>query len=127
MTINLTSNNNDANNTINLLPLHISSNAISQNDMIGNKNASWKKDNKIFLLNLNLDINTNNKDDANNFFVGSKGNNFYNPFSKFKSWRNTNDKKLYLNNHKFFKTNINYYLSKKIPFPLEELKNKKFL
>ena len=95
--------------------------------MIGNKNASWKKDNKIFLLNLNLDINTNNKDDANNFFVGSKGNNFYNPFSKFKSWRNTNDKKLYLNNHKFFKTNINYYLSKKIPFPLEELKNKKFL
>ena len=127
MTINLTSNNNDANNTINLLPLHISSNAISPNDMIGNKNASWKKDNKIFLLNLNLDINTNNKDDANNFFVGSKGNNFYNPFSKFKSWRNTNDKKLYLNNHKFFKTNINYYLSKKIPFPLEELKNKKFL
>ena len=145
LTINSTSNNNDSNNTINLLPLHISSNANSPTDMIKNKSASGKKDNKIFLLNLNLNINKNNtiniknnifnttnnvfkrKDDDNNFFVDSKGNTFYNPFSKFKSRRNQNDKKLNLNNHKFFTPNINYYLSKKISFPLEELKNKKFL
>ena len=143
LTINSTSNNNDSNNTINLLPLHISSNANSPTDMIKNKSASGKKDNKIFLLNLNLNINKNNtiniknnifnttnnvfkrKDDDSNFFVDSKGNTFYNPFSKFKSRRNTNDKKLNLNNHKFFTPNINYYLSKKIPFPIEELKKQK--
>ena len=143
LTINSTSNNNDSNNTINLLPLHISSNANSPTDMIKNKSASGKKDNKIFLLNLNLNINKNNtiniknnifnttnnvfkrKDDDSNFFVDSKGNTFYNPFSKFKSRRNQNDKKLNLNNHKFFTPNINYYLSKKIPFPIEELKKQK--
>ena len=142
LTINSTSNNNDSNNTTtnNLLPLHISSNANSPTDMIKNKSASGKKDNRIFLLNLNLNINKNNtiniknnifnttnnvfkkKDDDSNYFVDSKGNTFYNPFSKFKSRRNSNDKKMNLNNHKFFIPNINYYLSKKIPFPIEELK-----
>ena len=142
LTINSTSNNNDSNNTTtnNLLPLHISSNANSPTDMIKNKSASGKKDNRIFLLNLNLNINKNNtiniknnifnttnnvfkkKDDDSNYFVDSKGNTFYNPFSKFKSRRNSNDKKMNLNNHKFFTPNINYYLSKKIPFPIEELK-----
>ena len=139
MTINSTSNNNDSNNTINLLPLHISSNANSPIDMIKNKSASGKKD-RIFLLNLNLNINKNNtiniknnifnttnnvfkrKDD--NFFVDSKGNTFYNPFSKFKSRRNNNNK-IDLNNHKFFTPNINYYLSKKMPFPTDQIKNEK--
>ena len=143
LTINSTSNNNDSNNTINLLPLHISSNANSPIDMIKNKSASNRKDNKIFLLNLNLNINKNNtiniknnifnttnnvfkrKDGEKNFFVDSKGNTFYNPFSKFKSRRNNNDKKLNINTHKFFSPNINYYLSKKIPFTNEGLKNEK--
>ena len=146
MTINSVSNTNDSNNTINLLPLHISSNPNSPIDMIKNKSTSSKKDNKIFLLNLNLNINKNNtiniknnifnttnnvfkkKDDDNNFFVDSKGNAFYNPFSKFKSRRNNinfKDKKSNFNTHKFFTANINYYLSKKIPFPLEETNNEK--
>jgi hypothetical protein len=60
MTINSVSNTNDSNNTINLLPLHISSNPNSPIDMIKNKSTSSKKDNKIFLLNLNLNINKNN-------------------------------------------------------------------
>ena len=145
MTINSVSNNNDSNNTINLLPLHISSNANSPIDMVKNKSTSSKKDNRIFLLNLNLNINKNNtiniknnifnttnnvfkrKDDDNNFFVDSKGNTFYNPFSKFKSRRNNNnfnDKKN-LNTHKFFTPNINYYLSKKMPFPTDEIKREK--
>ena len=145
MTINSMSNNNDSNNTINLLPMHISSNPNSPIDMIKNKSTSSKKDNRIFLLNLNLNINKNNtiniknnifnttnnvfkrKDDDNNFFVDSKGNTFYNPFSKFKSRRNNNnfnDKKN-LNTHKFFTPNINYYLSKKMPFPTDEIKREK--
>ena len=144
LTINSTSNNNDSNNTTNLLPLHISSNANSPIEMIKNKSTSGKKDNRIFLLNLNLNINKNNtiniknnifnttnnvfkkKDNDNNFFTDSKGNTFYNPFSKFKSRRNnTNDKKLNLNIHKFFNPNINYYLSKKIPYPDAGVKNEK--
>jgi len=113
--------------------------------MVKNKSTSSKKDNRIFLLNLNLNINKNNtiniknnifnttnnvfkrKDDDNNFFVDSKGNTFYNPFSKFKSRRNNNnfnDKKN-LNTHKFFTPNINYYLSKKMPFPTDEIKREK--
>ena len=146
MTINSMSNNNDSNNTINLLPLHISSNPNSPIDMIKNKSTSSKKDNRIFLLNLNLNINKNNtiniknnifnttnnvfkrKDDDNNFFVDSKGNTFYNPFSKFRSRRNNNnfkDKNNNLNTHKFFTPNINYYLSKKIAFPTEEINKEK--
>ena len=145
MTINSVSNNNDSNNTINLLPLHLSSNANSPIEMVKNKSASSKKDNKIFLLNLNLNINKNNtiniknnifnttnnvfkrKDDYDNFFVDPKGNKFYNPFSKFKSRRNkdNNEKRFSLNTHKFFTPNINYYLSKKIPFTTEQLKKEK--
>ena len=146
MTINSMSNNNDSNNTINLLPMHISSNPNSPIDMIKNKSTSNKKDNRIFLLNLNLNINKNNtiniknnifnttnnvfkrKDDDNDFFVDSKGNTFYNPFSKFRSRRNNNNlkgKNNSLNTHKFFTPNINYYLSKKIPFPKEEINKEK--
>ena len=140
LTINSTSNNNDSSNTINLLPLHISSNANSPIDMIKNKSTSNKKDNKIYLLNLNLNINKNNtfniknsifnttdstfkkKDEESNF--DSKGNTFYNPFSKFKSRRN-NDKKDNLNSPKFFTPNINYYLSHKSPFSKNNEKKEK--
>ena len=150
LTINSTSNNNDSNNNTNntitnLLPLHMSSNCNSPIDMIKNKSASGRKDNKIFLLNLNLNINKNNtiniknnifntannvfkrKDGDNNFFVDSKGNTFYNPFSKFKSRRNSNnnDKKFNINTHKFFSPNINYYLSKKSPFANDESNKEK--
>ena len=145
MTINSMSNNNDSNNTINLLPLHISSNPNSPIDMIKNKSTSSKKDNRIFLLNLNLNINKNNtiniknnifnttnnvfkRKDDDDFFVDSKGNTFYNPFSKFRSRRNNNnfkDKNNNFNTHKYFTPNINYYLSKKIPFPTEEISKEK--
>ena len=145
LTINSTSNNNDSNNTINLLPLHISSNANSPIDLINKKSVSNKKDNRIYLLNLNLNINKNNtiniknnifnttnnvfkrKDDDNNFFTDSKGNTFYNPFSKFKSRRNknNNERNLNINTHKFFSPNINYYLSKKVPFLNDDGKKEK--
>ena len=142
LTINSVSNNNDSSNTINLLPLHISSNANSPIDIIKNKSTSNKKDNKIYLLNLNLNINKNNtfniknsifnttdstfkkRDDDSNFFVDSKGNTFYNPFSKFKSRRN-NDTKNNINTHKFFSPNINYYLSKKSNFSNNDEKKEK--
>ena len=135
---NNTINNNNSNN-INLIPVHLNNNSINQNKTIKFKNKEEKKNNGIYLLNLNLNIdnrttfniknnfinNGNNSNigfnkKLNNFFMDSNGNTFFNSFNKFKNRRsNTSEKKNNSNNHKFLSKNVNYYLGK----PSQNVKN----
>ena len=128
-TINTISNNNDT-NTINLIPIHMNNNLNDQNKTIKTKIKEEKKNNGIYLLNLNLNIdnrtNFNIKNNIinngnhtnhvfnkklNNFFMDSNGNTYFNSFNKFKNRRsNTSEKKDNINNHKYLSPNINYYL-----------------
>jgi len=136
-TINTISNNNDINsNSINLIPIKLNNNLDGQNNII----KADKKNNGLYLLNLNVNIdnrktfniknniinNTNNpsefKKKLNNFFMDSNGNNFFNSFNKIRNRRaNNSDTK---ENHKFLSQNINYFLGKQNSNEEEKKENK---
>ena len=130
-TINTISNNNDTNNsnTVNLIPIQMNKNINNQNKGKKILKKEEKKNNGIYLLNFNLNIDNrttlniknniiNNGNNGfnkklNNFFMDSNGNSYFNSFNKFKNRRsNTSESKDTINNHKYLSPNVNYYLGK---------------
>ena len=134
-TINTISNNDNNNkNTVNLIPIQMNKNNINnQNKTKKIIKKEEKKNNGIYLLNFNLNIdnrttlniknnfiNNENKGNSigfnrklNNFFMDSNGNSYFNSFNKFKNRRsNTSEGKDTINNHKYLSPKINYYLGK---------------
>ena len=142
-TINTISNNNDNSNknTVNLIPIQMNKNINNQNKTKKILKKEEKKNNGIYLLNFNLNIdnrttlniknniiNNENKGNnigfkrkLNNFFMDSNGNSYFNSFNKFKNRRsNTSEGKDTINNHKYLSPKINYYLGKQDQYKITE-------
>ena len=142
-TINTISNNNDNNNknTVNLIPIQMNKYTNNQNKTKKIMKKEEKKNNGIYLLNFNLNIdnrttlniknnfiNNENKGNKmrfnrklNNFFMDSNGNSYFNSFNKFKNRRsNTSEGKDTINNNKYLSPKINYYLGKQEQYKKSE-------